>query len=185
MRCPYCQGPLQAGSPECPACRLSYPRTCTLLGAVPRLAPLVADTTGTLRTADHNRIKRRLERLRRRFPQVAPQVVMHRFPAEHPFSMHVFWLFNAADFAGASHRGRDNHSLMLAIDPLRGESAIIPGYGLEPFLTSDALDRLLVLAGPAWQDRRWSEGILHVLDGLDLLLESIAVAEDGETAGEF
>jgi uncharacterized membrane protein YgcG len=164
---------------------LNYPRTCTLLGAVPRLAPLVADTTGTLRTSDHNRIKRRLEKMLQRFPQLVPQVVMHRFASEHPFSMHAFWLFNAADFAGASRRGRDNHSLMLAIDPFRAEAAIVPGYGLEPFLTNDALGGLLALASPDWQDRRWTDGILKVLDGLDRLLETVAVAEAGEVQGEF
>jgi hypothetical protein len=116
---------------------------------------------------------------------MAPQVVMHRFPAEHPFSMHAFWLFNAADFAGTSHRGRDNHALMLAIDPYREEAAIVPGYGLEPFLTSESLDRLLDLASSAWQDLRWTDGILRVLDGLDLLLESIARPEEAGAQHDF
>ena len=185
MRCPYCQGPLKPSATECPACRLSYPRVSALVGAVPFITPLVADTTGTLRSADHQRIKRRLARLQKRFPQIVPQVVMHRFPAEHPFSMHAFWLFNAADFAGASRRGRENHALMLAIDPYRGEAAIIPGYGLEPFLTRDALNRLLEQAEPAWQDLRWTDGILRVLEGLDLLLESIAVTEGAGEQGDF
>lgn len=185
MRCPFCQGPLKPSAPECPACGLSYPRTCTLLGAVPRITPLVADTTGTLRTSDHKRVTRHLTRMQKRFPQLVPQVVMHRFPAEHPFSMHAFWLFNAADFAGASRRGRDNHALMLVIDPYREEAAIVPGYGLEPFLTRESLDRLLEMAEPAWQDLRWSDGILRVLDGIDLLLESIAVTEDAGVQAEF
>lgn len=185
MRCPFCQGPLQANAPECPACHLRYPRTCTLLGAVPRVTPLVADTTGALRKSDLKRIKRDLERMQKRFPQLVPQVVMHRFPQEHPFSMHAFWLFNAADFAGASRRGRENHSIMLAIDPYREESAIVTGYGLEPFLTRESLDRLLDLAGPAWEDYRWADGILRVLDGLDLLFESIAVAESAGGEQDF
>lgn len=185
MRCPYCQGQLKASAPECPACRLSYPRVSALLGAVPRITPLVADTTGTLRSTDHKRIRRGLERLQRRFPQLVPQVVMHRFPAEHPFSMHAFWLFNSADLAGTSRRGGENHSLMLTIDPYREEAAITPGYGLEPFLTSKSLDRLLDLASPAWQEQRWTDGILRVLDGLDLLLESISLAESAGGREDF
>jgi uncharacterized membrane protein YgcG len=185
MRCPYCQGPLKPSASECPACRLSYPRTSALLGVVPRVTPLVSDTTGTLRAADLKRVTRQLARMQRRFPQLVPQVVMHRFPAEHPFSMHAFWLFNAADFAGTSRRGRDNHALMLAIDPYREEAAIAPGYGLEPFLTRDALGRLLEQAEPAWQDRRWTDGVLRVLEGLDILLESIAEAESADAGGDF
>lgn len=185
MRCPYCQGPLKASASDCPACRLSFQRVSALLGAVPRITPLVADTTGTLRSSDHKLIMRQLARLQKRFPQVVPQVVMHRFPAEHPFSMHAFWLFNAADFAGASRRGRENHSLMLVIDPFREEAAIVPGYGLEPFLTSDSLGRLLDLAEPAWRDSQWCEGVLRVCDGLDRLLETVAVVESADAQGDF
>ena len=186
MRCPYCQTLLQASTGDCPACRLSYPRTCTLLGAVPRLAPLLTDTTHTLPGAEQKRIKRRITAIQGRFPEFVPQVVMHAFPAEHPFSMHVFWLFNAADLAGSSQRGSSNHSFMLAIDPDRGEAAIIPGYGLETFLTEEMLGRLLDLAAPAWAEKRWTDGIIRVLDGLDALLETIAVtAKPKSGEGEY
>lgn len=184
MRCPYCQIPLHASMAECPSCRLTYPRAGALLGAVPRLAPQVADTTRSLRPADHRRLRRRIAAIQRRFPELVLQVVIHRFPAEHPFSLHAFWLFNAASFAGEGNRGRDNHALLLAIDPARGEAAIMPGYGLEPFLGNDALDHLLELAGPCWQAGRWSEGILRVLDGLDAWLETIAVPELAEPFAE-
>lgn len=187
MRCPYCQSPLQASASECPSCRLTYPRTGSLLGAVPRLAPMMADTTGSMKASELNKVKRRIDEIQRRFPQLALQVVMHRFPAEHPFSLHVFWLFNAGSFAGDGNRGKDNHALLIAIDPVRGESAIIPGYGLEPFLNPEALDHLLELASPAWQAERWTDGILRVLEGLDSWLETIAQPDDEEAHanGEF
>lgn len=187
MRCPYCQTPLHAGAPECPSCRLTYPRAGVLLGAVPRLEPLVADTTRSLKVKDHARLKNRIAEIQRRFPQLKLQVVIHQFPPEHPFSLHVFWLFNAASFAGDANRGKDNHALLLAIDPARGEAAIIPGYGLEPFLTHEAVDHLLELAGPAWENGSWADGILRVLDSLDRWLETLAVPDEGEAvaAGEF
>lgn len=177
MRCPYCQIPLQADAAECAACRLTFPRTSALLGALPRLAPVVADTTRLLGAADQAKLKKRIAEIQRRFPQLVMQVVMHAFPAEHPFAMHVFWLFNAGNFAGDSRRGKDNHALLVALDPTRGEAAIMPGYGLEPFLKPETLDHLLELAGPAWESGRWADGISRVLDGLDQLLESIAVPE--------
>ncbi len=187
MRCPYCQIPLQTSAPECPSCRLSYPRTSALLGAVPRLSPMVADTTQTLQPAEVTKLKKRIGEIQRRFPQLALQLVMHRFPEQHPFSMHVFWLFNAASFAGDLNRGKDNHALLLAIDPARGESALMPGYGLEPFLTREAVDHLLEMAGPAWQGGHWTDGILRVLEGLDQWLETIGVPEEASVPekGEF
>ena len=177
MRCPYCRNLLQANSPECPACRLSYPRAQTLLGAVPRLSPMVADTGRMLRATETAKLRRRIEGIHARFPQLVLQVVLHRFPAEHPFGLYAFWLFNAAALAGDSRRGRENHALMLVIDPDRAESAIIPGYGLEPFLADEALDHLLEMAGPAWAAGRWADGVMRVLDGLDSWLETIAIPE--------
>jgi uncharacterized membrane protein YgcG len=185
MHCPFCQTPLQADAAECPACRLTFPRTCALVGALPRLAPVVADTTRQFSATEQLKLKKQIARIQRRFPQLVLQVVMHEFPAEHPFSMHVFWLFNAGNFAGDSKRGKDNHALLIALDPARGEAAIMPGYGLEPFLKTETLDHLLELASPAWESRRWADGISRALDGLDQLLESIALPEEAGERGEF
>lgn len=187
MLCPYCQTPQQPAAPECPACRLTFPRTCTLVGAAPRLVQVVADTTRTLSQAEVQRLKKHISRIHQRFPQLVLQIVVHEFPHEHPFSMHVFWLFNAANFAGDSRRGKENHALLLALDPVRGEAAIMPGYGLEPFLHREALDHLLELASPAWQDRQWASGLAQVLDGFDKFLESIAIPDESVTqkGGDF
>lgn len=187
MECPFCQTPLKADASECPACRLTFPRTSALVGALPRLTPVVADSTRSLSASQQGKLKARIASMQRRFPQLVLQVVMHQFPTDHPFSMHVFWLFNAGNFAGDSRRGKDNHALLIAVDPSRGEAAIMPGYGLETFLKTEALAHLLELAGPAWGHARWADGIFGILDGLDRLLESIAVPEDGAGSlkGEF
>jgi uncharacterized membrane protein YgcG len=148
---------------------------------------VVADTTRSLNPAEQQKLKQKIARIQRRFPQLVLQLVVHEFPPEHPFSMHVFWLFNAGNFAGDGRRGKDNHALLLALDPLRGEAAIMPGYGLEPFLNREALDHLLELAGPAWVNAKWADGIFHVLDGFDKLLESIAIPDQtpSKASGEF
>ena len=122
-----------------------------------------------------------------RFPELVPQIVMHCFPDAHPFTLHVFWLFNAADFAGASRRGSRNHALLIAIDPGRNEAAIMPGYGLEALLAEESLGRILDAAAPFFRQHRWVDGILQVLDGLDILLESAARPQDAAAVipGEF
>ncbi|MFD2256002.1 hypothetical protein ACFSSA_04880 [Luteolibacter algae] len=184
IHCPYCQTLIQIDAPECPACRLSYPRTSALVGALPRLNPMVADTTGHLRGADVNRLKKQILKIQRRFPQLVLQVVMHRFSSEHPFSMHAFWLFNAAAIAGEGKRGRKNHALMVVIDPFRMDSAIVPGYGLEPLLRPDALNHLLELSGPAFESKNWEMGLNLLLDGLEGLLESVSIVNEGVKYGE-
>jgi len=134
----------------------------------------VADTTQTIGQADLTRLKRRIQEMEQRFPELSVQLVMHHFPREHPFSMHIFWLFNAGAFASESRRGASNHGLLIAVDPLRQEAAIMPGYGLEPFLKEETIGHLLDLASPAWEEGQWTDGFLRVLNSLDKLLESVA-----------
>lgn len=185
MHCPFCQTSLKADAPECPACRLTFPRTSALVGAVPRLAPALADPLQQLAPGDAAKIKKRIGEIERQLPQLVLQVMLHCFPAEHPFGMHVFWMFNAANFAGDSRRGKDNQSLLVALDTGRCESAILPGYGLEPFLQRETLDHLLELASPAWEVGNWSAGLLRVLDGLEQLLLSVAIPDDSQPADEY
>jgi len=104
------------------------------------------------------------------------QVVIHAFPAEHPFGLHAYWLFNAASFSGDANRGANNHTVLLVVDPKRQESPVVLGYGLEGQVSTEALDHLQELAGPAgpaWAGGRLADGILSVLEGLDRLFASI------------
>ncbi len=150
---------------------------------MPRLNPVVADTTGRLRGSVQSKLKKQIEGIQRRFPQLVVQVVMHQFPAEHPFSMHAFWLFNGAALAGEGKRGKDNHAVLIVIDPQRQESAIVPGYGLEPLLGQEALDHLLEMSGPAFQSGKWELGLTMLLEGLEQLLETVSEKAAGVSYG--
>lgn len=145
----------------------------------------MADTTGQLRGSVAGKIRKDIHRLQRRYPQLIVQVVMHRFPLEHPFAMHAFWLFNAGAFAGEGKRGKNNHALLIAIDPERRESAIVTGYGLESLLRQEALDHLLEMSGPAFSSNNWEVGMQLFFDGLEGLLETISISDDGLKLGEY
>jgi uncharacterized membrane protein YgcG len=153
---------------------------------MPRLAPGVSDTTGKLSSGEVSKLRKRVNALQRRFPQLVMQVVMRKLPKDHPFSLYAFWLFNAGAFAGDARRGANNHAILLLIDPARQESALTPGYGLEPLLKPEALEHLLELASPVWAAGMWLEGIERVLGGLEKLLESVGAPEEtGAINGEF
>ena len=83
-----------------------------------------------------------------------------------------------------SKRGKDNHALLVFIDPYRQESAIVPGYGLEPLLQPQALDHLLEMSSPAFQSAKWELGLEVILDGLEQLLESVTIVDEASRLGE-
>lgn len=145
---------------------------------------MVADTTGQLKGAAIGRLRKEIVRIQRRYPQLVVQIVLHTFPVEHPFTMHAFWLFNSGAFSGEAKRGGNNHSILILVDPGRCESAIVPGYGLEPLMRSEVIEHLLEMAGPAFESRKWETGLQIILDGLEGLLETISIVDDGAVLGE-
>jgi hypothetical protein len=139
-----------------------------------------------MKVGEVSKVRAAIRGLQSKFPQLMVQVVLHSFPPEHPFGLHAFWLFNAASFSGDANRGARNHTALVVVDPVRLESSIVLGYGLESQVGSEVLDHLQELAGPAWTAGGWADGILTVLDGLDRLFESFAeLWESGHATGEF
>jgi uncharacterized membrane protein YgcG len=63
--------------------------------------------------------------------------------------------------------------VLLAVDPPKGRAGLMVGYGLEPFLGEEAHDHLVENAEPMWRARRFADGILGVLRGLDRLLTGV------------
>jgi hypothetical protein len=175
MRCPFCRTRLEEVSPECPNCRLTFDRANALLGPMPRISTGVSDLAGVLPNGDAKKITKAIDRLAWTFPQVRLNVLLHQFPTEHPFELHVFWIFNAAGLSPDNQKGGENRSILLALDPGHGKSALMVGYGLEPYLSDDALNHLLELSEPAWKAGEWTRGILELIGGLDRLLESAAL----------
>jgi uncharacterized membrane protein YgcG len=148
--------------------------------------PGISDSTGSLSSGDLAKLRRKIGNIQLRFPQVVLQIVIRPMPTDHPFSLYAFWLFNAGAFAGEGRRGKNNHAILLLVDPARKECAIMPGYGLEELLSQEALGHLLDLASPVWDANLWAEGIERVLDGLDKLLASVAIPEESATVhGEY
>jgi uncharacterized membrane protein YgcG len=170
MHCPYCRTPLTETVAECPACKLTLARANTLLGPVPRLSAGLTDSSRVLRRSAADRVRRALEHFHRRFPQLAAHVVLRDFLPKYPIELQAFWLFNTAGLCKAQDKAGCCRTILLAIDPPQGLAALTLGYGLEPFVRDEALDRLLELAGPAWRGGHFASGILTVLQGLEALL---------------
>lgn len=142
---------------------------------MPRIGPGISDLAHALPKGDEKKIAKAISRLTWTFPQISVHVLLHLFPAEHPFELHVFWIFNGGGLSPESRKGGENRAILLALDPEQGKSALMVGYGLEPYLGDEALDHLLELSEPAWKAGEWTRGIVELIGGLDRLLESAAL----------
>jgi hypothetical protein len=145
---------------------------------MPRIHREVHDTTRQLTESQQKDIRKHIFRMRTKYPQLYVQVLLHSFPPPHPMRTQVFWMFNAAGFSGDTRRGPDNHTLLIAIDPGRREAALMPGYGLEPFLDEDFLTDLLASSDNCWKRGDWPGGVFSLLDMLDPHLENITRPDD-------
>lgn len=175
MRCPYCDAALEETSPECPGCRLDLRRAAQLLGPVPRIEPEVCDSSGALTPAESKRLRRQVDEIARRFPQVRVQLVFRHFTDGHPIRLHAFWMFNLGAFATETEKLGGNRRILLLVDPVAANAALTLGYGLEPFIADDELDDLLEMAEDRWRNKEWHAGAMTLLDGLDSLLERAAL----------
>lgn len=175
MRCPYCQTALLENSPECPNCKLTLNRANAILGPLPRFSQGLGGATSVLSTREIKQLGARISEMKRRFPQVTLHIIVRELPTEHSFDLYLFWIFNSAGLSEEAHKGGDNRDILLLVDPAQLRAGMIVGYGLEAFLREEALDHLLALAEPAFRERRWMDGFVCVVEGLDKLLESAAI----------
>lgn len=175
MHCPYCRTAVHESTPECPTCKMTISRISALFGPVPRFHPGLENTARLLFRREMAQLQFRLDELKHKYPQVVLHLIVHEFPVNYPFDLYLFWIFNVAGLSEESHRGGDNHDVMLAIDPVQKRVGFVFGYGLEPFVRQDAVEQLLALTEPVLKEKRWMDAIMSLIDGLDLILETAAI----------
>ena len=171
----------------CGSCHLTFPKTCVLFGALPRIQGEVHDSVGVLTANQIKEIQRQIKRMRDKYPQLYVQVLFYSSNRVYPMRTEVFWLFNAAAFSGDTHRWADNHTFFVAIDPWIGEAALMPGYGLEPLLSENILGEMLDGAGHFWVEWNWVGGLSCILKLLDDCLGPQTEALKGQlvSPGEY
>jgi uncharacterized membrane protein YgcG len=150
-------------------------RASSLLGAMPRIMPGLQDAAAVLNAREMRELKNLVLKLKLRFPQVNVHLVVRSFSTEQPFELYVFWIFNAANLSEEFHKGGENRDVLIVLDPTQMRVGLMVGYGLEPFVSEEALDHLLAMAEPMFREKRWIDGFARLLKGLDLLLEAAAL----------
>lgn len=163
MRCPACRLSLQENAPACPHCSFDLAATVRVLGAAPILEFPLTDFTGALSLAKKHSVTAALLEMTQTFPQLRFAAVICQVDAQIPLPAHAFWLFNNGNLTSPQESGRLCRLVLLELDVPNARAACMIGYGLEPFIPQDALDRIAVAALPNLQNGDPASAILAAM----------------------
>lgn len=151
MRCPACQSPLTESDPACRQCGFSLEVADRVLGIAPSLDKPITDPDQHLGKLARARLKRSIEQLQRKHPQIGIAILLMSIPAQVPAAIYAFWLFNRGQLNSAIDQGGANHLVILLLDPATGQMVSMTGYGLEPFFPQSQLQLCVNVAAQQLQ----------------------------------
>lgn len=176
MRCPLCHAPLQEYSPCCPQCHFDLEQADRDFGIPPSLGVPLTDLANALTRRQFRLTLKALEAFTRRFPQLFFHVVVSKLPKEQNIATTVFWLFNKGSLCTPLEDGGFCQDALLLLDTDNVRAACIVGYGLEPFVTPEALQEISQATLPALREKQCFEAIQRALVKADEVLTAASAA---------
>lgn len=145
------------------------------MGPVPRLkATGVTDFTDKLSKGECRRIEKSLSQFHRHFPQIKVQIIISPLRRDFPTPVTLFWLFNLGGFCAEDKKLGKNRDILIAVDPQESQVSLTTGYGLEPFLSNDALDGFLKDSALFFQTGDVASGLGKLLDSISKHLAELS-----------
>lgn len=167
VRCPACQILLSEHDAACQQCGLSLDAVDKLLGIPPNLQKPITDTQGALTFLARKKVEHCITEIERRHPLLHASVIFMNVPQQVSVGVYAFWLFNRGGLCSPVDKGGANHHVMLLIDPATSRAAAIVGYGLEPFVSLEALQLCLNEFAGAARTGSLAAGVAAFLAELD------------------
>ena len=146
MHCPACQQPLHEQAPACPHCAFDLAAAGRVFGAPLELEFPLTDLAGVLGAWKRRSVSEALLGMSQTFPQLHFAAVIAQVEARVPLAAHTFWLFNTGGLSAPQESGGLCRLVLLELDVANARAACMIGYGLEPFVPQDALDRIAAAA---------------------------------------
>jgi hypothetical protein len=159
MKCPSCLATMPTPEPRCPECRLTLQKLDLKFGLVPRHSRYLSDRAGKLELGEMEDVREQLRLFERKFPQVLLSVFVTDLPAGTSVREYAFWLANRARFTPIQKSPVENFDMLLVIDLLGNNAALVASYGLEKFFSEDDLDSALVELANGMRGRSVPDGI--------------------------
>lgn len=176
MLCPVCRHPLHESVPACPGCGFELAEAQRVFGIPPQLDPVFTDLAGVMSQGDGRSLKESIRELHLRFPKISFAIIITRIPPQIPLRAWTFWIFNTGTLNSPMDKGGACRLMLLTIDADQGRAACMVGYGLEPFVNEDTLNRIIAAAQHALSAQDYAEALHAALEQADVELASISAA---------
>ncbi|BCU78448.1 hypothetical protein [Luteolibacter sp. LG18] len=148
--CPACLVHLPVQSAFCPSCRFTGEDSMRMFPhGLPPLQPML-DAANLWTPADQAAIARRVRKTTHRFPQIRWSLCSVDAAAIDNLRVFGFWMLNASPLAEGETAEQRAWTALLVFNGATGKAALVPGYGVEPWLGDDAWERILLEMAVAW-----------------------------------
>lgn len=174
MRCPCCRRPLPEQGPACPHCEFSLASAAQYFGELPKLEFPLTDLAAALSFRKKRSVREALLGMTQVFPQLRFAAVLARSDPRVPLGAHAFWLFNLGGLTAAQESGGLCRLVLLVLDVENARAACMIGYGLEPFVPEESLDRVAAAALPDLQRKAHAAALIAALHRLRTELATVA-----------
>jgi uncharacterized membrane protein YgcG len=176
MNCPACStDELQELTAACPRCGFELASLDRELGFAPKLRPGITDLAGFLSKRQHSKLSDQLHELALQFPQCRFAALLVNAPSHIPLAAYVFWLFNKAGIAAPIEKGAHCRVVLVVIDTATATCCCMVGYGLEPFLTRERLQRVTEATSPYLSGQDFAAAFHVSFDVLHDLLQNLSM----------
>ncbi|MFD0894929.1 TPM domain-containing protein [Luteolibacter ambystomatis] len=168
--CPSCLVHLPQAAAACPSCRFSGEDTMKMFPhPLPPLQP-VLDAANLWSESERSTIVRRVKKTRHRFPQIHWSLCTLDAAAIDNPRLFGFWMLNASPLAEGETADQRAWTVLMVINGATGKAAIVPGYGVEPWLSDDQWHKLLLEMTVAWGRGRRGLAVVKFFDAAERLL---------------
>ena len=121
---------------------------------------------------EHGKIERRLKALERRFPQIRWSLYSMDAGDVANLRLFGFWLLNASPLAEGETEEQRAWTILVVFNGASGKVALVPGYGVEPWVSDDQWQRALSSMQERWsRGKRWS-ALSRFFDAAEVVLRS-------------
>jgi hypothetical protein len=151
--CPSCKVKLEQPLDSCPACGFTGQHTIALFGLCAPPLEAIVDTKGYWTVKQKLYILRLIARFQKKFPQLRLCFLFADIPAHYDIHLYAYWYCNVAPL-GADEQPQDRFwTILFAYDSYRHRMAVMPCYKIEPFVSDDQWDTLLLSTQSSWKLR--------------------------------